>query len=343
MKIAFLNIYNGKVERGSEVFVGELAARLFPQHEVTVFQTGNTNDAKYNIKKIQGIPYIKSQNFFYHLSVLLFTLKCLPTIFHGDFDWIIPVNGRFQAIICRIIRFIKHSKILITGHAGVGFEDRFNIIAGNPDVFIALSPKAFTWAKNYSRKVKYIPNGVDIDKFNPSIKPAKIDLAAPIIFCNSALLPYKRVDLTIRAVSQLKKASLLLVGVGEQKSDLVSLGIKLLGKRFRYIPYIPHDQIASYYRSSSIFTQVSRESEAFGLVYLEALACNIPIVAPNDINRKEIIGQAGLYCDPENIKEYAHSLNQALDTKWYDKPRSQAEKFSWLKIVKQYEKIMERT
>jgi len=40
MKIAFLNIYSGVVDRGAETYVKELAQRLAKNNYITVFQSG---------------------------------------------------------------------------------------------------------------------------------------------------------------------------------------------------------------------------------------------------------------------------------------------------------------
>lgn len=342
MKIAFLNIFNGVMERGSEVFVAEIAKRLAKRHEVTVYQMGISNSIEYQTVRIKGIPFVVSQNILYHLQVLLFTLKCLPYLFRRKYDWIIPVNGRFQVLLCRLFRFIRGGKILITGHAGVGFEDKFNIIIGKPDIFIVLSPRAYQWAGFYTSSLTYIPNGVDLEKFNPSHKAVSLDLERPIVFCNSALLPYKRIDLAVNAVARLKNASLLLIGTGPLREQIENLGRQLLGKRFKNIAYVANDQIANYYRAADVFTLVSEDSEAFGLVYLEALASNIPVVAPDDANRREIIGDGGLFCHPQDINEYAKTIAKALRVKWGTAPRQQAEKFSWEVIVQKYEDVFDR-
>lgn len=342
MKIAFLNIYNGVVERGSEVFVKELTSQLSPRNSVCVFQLGKTEKTSYKTQQIKGVPFISIQGFLYYFFVLVFTIKCLPYLYRDNYDWIIPVNGRLQSLICRLFRVVKKNKILITGHAGVGFEDKFNIFFGRPNVFIALTPQAHKWAKQYTSNTDYIPNGVDTENFNPGVKPVKLDLKPPVIFCSSALLPYKRVDLVIHAVAKTPNASLLLIGDGPLNKEIDTLGKKLLPGRFLRIKYVEHDKIAGYYASSSLFTLVSKESEAFGLVYLEAMACNKPIVAPDDLNRREIIGKAGMFCNPENIAEYAKAIGQALKNNWSNEPRRQAEKYSWEIITQKYEKIFER-
>ncbi len=342
MKIAFLNIYNGTVERGSEVFVKELARQLSCRNNVCVFQSGKTEKSKYKTQQIRGIPFIATQGFLYHFFVLVFTLKCLRYLYRENFDWIIPVNGRFQSVICRLFRVVKKNKILITGHAGVGVEDKVNIILGCPDVFIALTPLAHQWAMQYTSKTDYIPNGVDTGQFNPKVKPINLNLKHPIVFCNSALLPYKRVNLVVQAVAKIPDASLMVIGEGSGNEEIDTLANKLLPGRFLHLKHVEHDKIAGFYATSSLFTLVSKQSEAFGLVYLEAMACNKPIVAPDDMNRREVIGKAGIFCNPENIAEYVQALNQALINNWGDEPRRQAEKYSWAVIAQKYEKIFEK-
>lgn len=341
MKVAFLNIYNGIVERGAEVFVDEVASNLSKSLEVSVFQAGKTKNKYYNTVQISGIRYTQT---LYHFWVLIFTLKCLPYLWREKYDWIVPVNGRFQSLICRFFRFLRRGKILISGHAGVGYDDKLNIILGKPDVFIALTQNAYIWAKKISHGntlIFYIPNGVNLKQFKPEIKKAEIDLKNPIVLCTSALLPYKRIDLLIKACVELKDSSLLVIGDGPLYNELGKLGKNSLGKRFKIIKSVSHSEMGSYYNAAKVFSLPSRGSEAFGLVYLEAMACGVPVVAPNDKNREEIIGEGGILCDVENIGEYTKALGKALKTDFDNKPRRQADKFSWEQIAREYFKIFD--
>jgi glycosyltransferase involved in cell wall biosynthesis len=342
MKIAFLNIYNGIVERGAEVFVDEIAAKLTEKNKITVYQAGNKKEKKYRIQQVRGIPYITTQSFAYNFWVLIFSLKILPDLWRGKYDWIIPVNGGWQVLICRLIRLCCGSKILISGHAGVGRDDRINIILGNPNVFVALSPKAQKWANNitYPKKVFYIPNGVNTENFTPSGDIAHLNIKKPLIITISALLPYKRLHLVIQAAKKLKNVSLLFIGNGPERETLQKMGKEILGDRFLLLPYVSHHNIPRYLRAASLFTLPSEESEAFGLVYLEAMACNLPVVAPDDENRRKIIGKAGLFCDVKNINEYSTTLTQALKTEFGIIPRRTAQKFSWDRISEEYNKIL---
>src|SRR3989338_6716505 len=189
MKIAFLNIHGGKVERGAEVFVHEIAGRLAKSHQVDIYQLGPAIGKSYNTMRITQVPVVihqgqkASTNIFvsyiyfqlYSFTVLLFTLLCLPHLWKNKYDWLVPVNGGWQVIICRLVRFFIRCKIMITGHAGIGGIDKFNILIGQPNKFIALIPMAWDWAKTFypDEKTAFIANGVDIKRYNPNIKPQR--------------------------------------------------------------------------------------------------------------------------------------------------------------------------
>lgn len=356
MKIAILNIYNGVVQRGSEVFVDSLSDKLARRHTVVVFQTGVEKEGSAERFIIRGIPYLSHQGnyangkifgcfvtFLYHCIVSLFTLFSLPKLLTEKYDWVIPVNGGAQVVLLRLIRFVTRSKILISAHAGIGRDDWWNIVAGNPDIFVALTPRAFTWAKTLAphKTVLYIPNGIDTHQFSPEGKRMTCTMGKPVVLCVSALIPYKRIDLLIRAMSHVSQASLLVVGDGPLREEIKKIGEGLLGSRFQLIPKIPHFRMPEVYRRATIFSLPSSSSEAFGLVYLEALACNIPIVAPDDANRREIIGDAGFYIDPQNSREYARVIEETLQASFDTKPRKQAEKFSWEIVSQRYEKAIQ--
>lgn len=346
MKIAFLNIYNGIVERGSEIFVKEIAGWLSNNHTVHVYQSGPSGTEKYHVIEIKGSDSIfhqsyRSSSFNYNKQLFLFTVKSLLRMSSEKYDWIVPVNGRIEAVLIRLFRYMHGGKILISGHAGIGADDRINLVFGKPDVFVALSKSAADWARKIHKnmRIDYIPNGVDTDLFNPKMGNKTVSLKNPYIITVSALIPDKRIDLLVRAVSRLGNVGLLVIGDGPLREEIRRLGVQLLGNRFLLIPSVNHTDLPVYYRDADIFSLPSKSSEAFGIVYLEAMACNLPVVAPDDENRRQLIGSAGLFCRPEEIELYADTLQQALKMNFGKKPRNQAEKYSWRKAAEKYEKI----
>lgn len=352
MKIAFLTLYSGFVDRGVETFVKEVGNRLAEKHQVSVFQAGPPRgNEQYKLLQIKiPLDWTKKdasgtlrRKFFidyWSRSTLRFVLKAFPKLWQEKFEVVIPTDGGWETPICRILACLRGGKMIISGQSGSGYDDRWNLL-WRPNVFVALTSQAEKWAKRvgFGVKVDMIPNGVDLEKFNPRVKPKKINLAKPIILCASALAPSKRIDLTIRAVEKLKKASLLVLGDGDLRDELKNLGAKLLKNRFLLIR-VEHEEMPVYYRAADLFTMVSVPWEAFGIVYVEAMASGLPVVATDTEARREIIGKAGLFVNPENINEYSKNLERALKTNFGNKPRLQAQKFSWDKIASQYEEIM---
>jgi len=351
MKIAFLNIYNGIVDRGAETFVKEVAQRLSQKHKVTVFQGGKKQGfEKYKIETIQpefdwkrkDQEHALKRKFFidyWSIKIFLFTLKAFPKILKEKYDIVIPVNGGWMPAVLRIATWLYGGKLIITGQSGIGWDDINNLWCF-PNVFVALSSYAANWAKGMNNfiKVKVIPNGVNLDKFNPNGEKYTVGLPKPIVFCAGALIKQKRIDLAIKAVAKLKNVSLLVSGKGDLKDETIKLGEKLLKKRFKLIS-ANFDEISSVYRSVDLFTLPSEDYQAFEIVLVEAMASGLGVVANDDPIRKEIVGDGGLLVDPVNTKEYSLAIKKALQTNWEDKPRKQSEKYNWDIITKKYEDL----
>jgi glycosyltransferase involved in cell wall biosynthesis len=335
MKIAFINYYQNKVSRGSETFVKEISARLGPVAKIDVI----SGEGKI-IKRWPALwrLFIDPQG----LTILFFTLKNIGRLAKAKYDVIVPLNGGWQPAIIRILAWIMGTKMLITGHSGIGWDDLNNLWCF-PDYFVALSTSAFNWARKANSLVKtvYIPNGVDLKKFNPNGGKYPINLPRPIILCVGALTPDKRIDLVIKAVAQLKSSSLLVVGEGELRGKLEALGTRLLGPRFK-IMKLQYEQMPEIYRVADVFTLASTVSHSFEIVLIEAMASGLPVVANCDPIRQEIVGDAGLFVNPEDITEYTEVIKKALKENWGEKPRRQAEKFDWESVAGQYRMLLNK-
>lgn len=303
MRIAILNKYQNKVFRGAETFVYELGKKLSKDNEVDI---------------IADVNYL--------------------SFFRKRYDVIIPTNGRYQAVLVRLISWMTGSKMVVSGQSGMGWDDKVNLYSF-PDAFVALSQKALSWAKKVNSWVKcvYIPNGVDLNKFKPGGSVYKTGFKKPVILCGGAFTPQKRMDLSIKAVAKIPEASLLMVGGGgELKNELKRFGEKILGKdRFKLLT-VPFEKMPEVYRAADVFTLPSKSSESFGNVLVEAMATDLPVVATNDPVRANIVGDAGILVNPENTEDYAAALAEALKKNWRNKPREQSKKFSWDIVAEKY-------
>lgn len=349
LKVAFLSFYSGDIYRGVETYVHELSNRLVDLGvDVTVYQHGATlSNSKYRTVTIKNkIDWNRKSSYlsfvnYYSLRVKKFTREVLSRV-DKDTDVIFPTNGQWQSVLCSIWAKRHGKKIVIAGQSGPGIDDRINLWTF-PNKFVGLTKPQGEWARSANPFVKsvVIPNGVDLKKFGNKINPLKINLPRPIILCVAAFDYWKRQDLAIKAVSKLKKGSLLLVGRGAEEKKLRELGEKLLPGRFDIMSF-PHSEMPKVYSACDLFTYPTVPWESFGIVMVEAMASDLPVVATDDPIRREIVGDAGLFVDPNNTEKYTRALQRALETKWDNKPRKQAEKFSWDDIARKYKELFDK-
>lgn len=310
MKIAFLNKYQNRVSRGAETFVSELGKRLSKNHEVEI---------------ISDINYI--------------------SLLKKKYDVIIPTNGRFQVFFVRLISWIKGVKMIVSGQSGIGLDDRLNLYSF-PDRFIGLTSYQSNWAKKINSfvKVEIIPNGVDLKKFTiNNLQFTKKKNRQKVILAVGAFTKEKRHELTIDAVSKLKNVKLIIVGGGgDKKNEIINYGLKVLGEERFEATSVSFEKMPEFYRNADVLAFPTVPWESFGIVMVEALSFGLPVVATDDPIRREIVGDAGIFVDPTNTEAYANALEKALSTDWGDKPRAQAEKFSWDKIAEKYEELFKK-
>lgn len=233
-------------------------------------------------------------------------------------DIVIPTNGRFQVLFVRIVTFLVRKPMIVFGHSGPGADDKWNLLC-SPTYFVSFTHAQKDWADRYKlpwTKSIVIYHGVDISRF----KSGKIKNRS-VVLCVAANIPQKRIDLVRKAVHLLKDVTFSAVGKGNDRQ-------------------VKFEEMPAIYKEASVLCFVPEPSEAFGLVYLEALASNVPVVTIDDPIRREIVGESGLFVKhPENIKRLSQIIQKALDINWGNKPRLQAEKFSWTGIITDYKNL----
>lgn len=335
MKIAFVNITYGLVSRGAETFVRELSERFSENDDVEIFSGHKIPPRRWPFLWRLGLDPNS-------LSILFFSLRVFPKVVTGKFDFVFAVDGMWEALLMRLATWISGAKLVISGQSGSGFDDRVNTFSF-PDAFVAITEVARAWAKRVNPFVKsiYIPNGVDTVKFSPNGSTYKTSFTntKPVVLSVAAMSPNKRLDLVINAVAKSDRFNLLLVGDGELKSEINKLGDRLLGSRFE-LTQMNFSDIPSIYRSADVFAFVPSRSESFGIVYLEAMATGLPVVAIDDAKRREIVGTAGVFVEkPEDPDELLHAIEVAMDGDYKKHSISDASQFSWDKIELEYRKL----
>jgi len=149
------------------------------------------------------------------------------------------------------------------------------------------SLSAYTGAKVRAvtgRRPVVLGAGIDIEVFRPAEEPP----TEFVIGCVSRFIPRKGHDKVLRAVGELRErghdVSALIVGTGRLEMRLRRLAEKL-GVPATFATDVTWAELPDLYRRMSVFVMpsVSRwwglEAEGLGLVYLEASASGLPVVA----------------------------------------------------------------
>lgn len=140
------------------------------------------------------------------------------------------------------------------------------------------------------KKVKILPCVVDGKSFTPGEKPPelveKYGLENAKVLMTVARLwsgdIYKGVDVTIRALPKIVDAfpsvKYLVIGRGDDRPRLAQLAEDLgVGDRVVFAGFVPTEDLAAHYRVADAYIMPSQEG--FGIVYLEAMACGIPVLS----------------------------------------------------------------
>jgi len=104
-------------------------------------------------------------------------------------------------------------------------------------------------------------------------------------------------------------------------------------KAVRFLGFVPFEALRVFFESAALFVFPSLY-EGFGLPPLEAMATGTPVVASNVSSLREVLGDAALLVNPENVFEIARAIQDALldedlRGELVAKGKVQAARYSW--------------
>jgi len=187
--------------------------------------------------------------------------------------------------------------------------------------------------------------GVSSEYLNCETARTTIGHTALITVCRLAE-PRKNVDLVIRALARLKDRypfSYTVVGDGPLRPGLENLARKLgLQGRVRFTGFLDNSALRGLLATSDLFVLTSSinatSHEGFGIAYLEANACGVPVLAARLAGAVEAVdeGDSGFFVDQPAPEAIAAALEQFfLQEVKFDPAgcRAFAARFTWEKVV----------
>ncbi len=201
-------------------------------------------------------------------------------------------------------------------------------------------------------RVEVVYNAIDERFLHGHASAADRDLIArryqvtyPFLLYAGRISPHKNVVRMIEAFSALKTElerdqaypDLKLIIIGDDLSGnpdlrrtVVRSGVQ---NDVRFLGFVPIDVLRIFYDEAKIFVFPSLY-EGFGLPPLEAMAHGTPVVTSNVSSLPEVVGNAAVLVNPENVFEIMRALHctlmdQALRDRMKERGYLQAARFSW--------------
>lgn len=177
-----------------------------------------------------------------------------------------------------------------------------------------------TSPSNTSPSITLIENGVDTRRFHPAPKCARLvarhRLADRFVFISVCrLLEKKGIDQALRAfallLAQHPDSCFLIVGAGPYGDALRALARELgISGAVVFTGQVADSELVEHYRLGDAFIMPNRElpngdTEGFGLVFLEANACGLPVIAGRDGGSVDAVahGENGLVVDGHSVAD----------------------------------------
>jgi glycosyltransferase involved in cell wall biosynthesis len=193
------------------------------------------------------------------------------------------------------------------------------------DAILVASPNYLASSKElegFRAKCRVVPYGIDLQEFAP--RPEALRAAAsiraqfpgPIVLSVGRLVYYKGFEVAIEAM-QGTSSTLLIIGEGPLRGSLEAKARALnVDGKVVFVGEIHNRSLLPYYLAADVFVLASiARSEAFGIVQLEAMACQVPVVntaLDSGVPFASRHGDTGLTVPPGDAKALGAAIRQLL-------------------------------
>ncbi|AXO35832.1 glycosyltransferase family 4 protein [Micromonospora sp. B006] len=179
-------------------------------------------------------------------------------------------------------------------------------------------------------ELRRLAPGVDVETYHPDVDGTEVrkrlGLAdRPVVVCVSRLVPRKGQDMLIRALPEIRRrvpgAALLVVGGGPYRSTLEKLARQAgLEHDVVFTGSVPSDALPAHYAAGDVYAMPCRtrnrglDVEGLGIVYLEAGATGLPVVAGDSGGAPDAVrdGETGFVVSGRDVAQLADRVATLL-------------------------------
>jgi glycosyltransferase involved in cell wall biosynthesis len=253
-------------------------------------------------------------------------------------------RATFNAIICGHINllpvavlasWLQGASLLLILHGIDAWDPHPSLLVREllpqVDSFVSVSQctkdRFLEWAPLRADQGRVIPDCIDLDAYGPGPKRDELldryDLHDRTILLTFGRLSseeqYKGHDEILEILPDLVEESpdlsYLVCGDGDDRPRLERKAERLgVSDRVVFAGYVPEEEKEDHYRLADAFVMPGR-GEGFGIVYLEAMACGVPVVASRADASREAVrdGELGTVVNPGDPSELVNGIQKALN------------------------------
>ncbi|MEU1685042.1 glycosyltransferase family 4 protein [Micromonospora sp. NPDC005707] len=179
-------------------------------------------------------------------------------------------------------------------------------------------------------ELRRLAPGVDVDTYHPAVDGERVRLRLgladrPVVVCVSRLVPRKGQDMLIRAMPEIRRrvpdAALLVVGGGPYRATLAKLARQTGVERdVVFTGSVPSAELPAHYAAGDVYAMPCRtrnrglDVEGLGIVYLEASATGLPVVAGDSGGAPDAVreGETGYVVRGRDVAQLADRVATLL-------------------------------
>ena len=274
-------------------------------------------------------------------------------------------TGPLSYILCKIFKIpnvlsihggdIYDPSKKLSPHRNIFFRKIVNKMMNKADVVVAQSNNTMENANKYYRlnkDVKIIPLAFNRPLLK-KISRKKLKLKDDKFYISTIgrVIKRKGLDTAIKAIASLKNDDIifLIMGDGPEKENLQKLVSDLkISKSVKFLGFVNDEQKYSYLQNSDMFLMTSLH-EGFGIVFMEAMYCGVPIVSTNHGGQTDFLKneENSLLIDVGDVEACSKSIDRIFKKKTFRSKISKAGKidvkqFYAENIAKQYLEIFKK-
>ncbi len=209
--------------------------------------------------------------------------------------------------------------------------------------------------------IRAVSPGVDLERFGDAARPFfQSPSGGPVVLYLGRLIPRKGALALVQAFPEVLRsvpdAHLLICGDGPDRTRIENLSRQSgLGDSMTMTGGVPWQRVPGYMKSATVFAQPvrerfgGRETEGFGIVFLEAAASGLPTVGGNVGGIRDAVsdGETGILVDGKSQDQIAEALIRLLtDPSLAEKMGSAGrarveERFTWSRFYEDFRSALE--